>query len=264
MEKIDIINLVLLFLAAIIGSCVFLFTKNTKRGYLVKNVLLVSIICSIIFLLSYYIYLERTIQLAEYPIDSEQIELNKEINKEYDVKKLRDSLLAYKTELEDLNKKIAEYSKLIDVKEKQSVIRNRINTLDKQIDIIDSYNEILPNMEYMSKSKGYKFSNETSSIILYPPKDFNTQYIDFALRFVNDNMVENIACLYVEIYQKKENSVFLLWHEYYKPREGYNILRIKNLLKQNDAEMRIGFFWKNEFGKCDYPRYESIKFSLKP
>lgn len=263
MEKIDIINLVLLFLAAIIGSCVFLFTKNTKRGYLVKNVLLVSIICSIIFLLSYYIYLERTIQLAEYPIDSEQIELNKEINKEYDVKKLRDSLLAYKTELEDLNKKIAEYSKLIDVKEKQSVIRNRINTLDKQIDIIDSYNEILPNMEYMSKSKGYKFSNETSSIILYPPKDFNTQYIDFALRFVNDNMVENIACLYVEIYQKKENSVFLLWHEYYKPREGYNILRIKNLLKQNDAEMRIGFFWKNEFGKCDYPRYESIKFSLK-
>lgn len=263
MEKIDIINLVLLFLAAIIGSCVFLFTKNTKRGYLVKNVLLVSIICSIIFLLSYYIYLERTIQLAEYPIDSEQIELNKEINKEYDVKKLRDSLVAYKTELEDLNKKIAEYSKLIDVKEKQSVIRNRINTLDKQIDIIDSYNEILPNMEYMSKSKGYKFSNETSSIILYPPKDFNTQYIDFALRFVNDNMVENIACLYVEIYQKKENSVFLLWHEYYKPREGYNILRIKNLLKQNDAEMRIGFFWKNEFGKCDYPRYESIKFSLK-
>lgn len=263
MEKIDIINLVLLFLAAIIGSCVFLFTKNTKRGYLVKNVLLVSIICSIIFLLSYYIYLERTIQLAEYPIDSEQIELNKEINKEYDVKKLRDSLVAYKTELEDLNKKIAEYSKLIDVKEKQSVIRNRINTLDKQIDIIDSYNEILPNMEYMSKSKGYKFSNETSSIILYPPKDFNTQYIDFALRFVNDNMVENIACLYVEIYQKKEDSVFLLWDEYYKPREGYNILRIKNLLKQNDAEMRIGFFWKNEFGKCDYPRYESIKFSLK-
>lgn len=263
MEKIDIINLVLLFLAAIIGSCVFLFTKNTKRGYLVKNVLLVSIICSIFFLLSYYIYLERTIQLVEYPINSEQIELNKEINKEYDVKKLRDSLVAYKTELEDLNKKIAEYSKLIDVKEKQSVIRNRINTLDKQIDIIDSYNEILPNMEYMSKSKGYKFSNETSSIILYPPKDFNTQYIDFALRFVNDNMVENIACLYVEIYQKKENSVFLLWHEYYKPREGYNILRIKNLLKQNDAEMRIGFFWKNEFGKCDYPRYESIKFSLK-
>ena len=158
-------------------------------------------------------------------------------------------MVAFKTELEDLNKKISEYSRLIDVKEKQSVIRNRINTLDKQIDIIDSYNEILPNIEYTSKSKGYKFSNETSSIILYPPKDFNAKYIDFAL--------------YVEIYQKKEDSVFLLWDEYYKPREGYNILRIKNLLKQSDAEMRIGFFWKNEFGKCDYPRYESIKFSLK-
>lgn len=201
--------------------------------------------------------------MAEYPIEKEQIELSKEINRENNVKKLRDSLVAYRTALENLNKKMDEYSKLIDVKERQTVIKNRINSLDKQIDIIDSYNEILPNMEYSSKRKGYTYSNETSSIILYPPKDFNTQYVDFALRFVNDTMVKNIACLYVEIYQKKEGSLFLLWDEYFKPCEGFNILRIKNLLKQSNAEMRIGYFWKSEFGKCDYPRYECIKFSIK-
>ena len=105
MEKIDIISLIVLFLGVVIGFCVFLFPKNTKKETFIKNILLASIIGSIIFLLSYYVYIKNKIQLAEYPIEKEQIELSKEINRENNVKKLRDSLVAYRTALENLNKK---------------------------------------------------------------------------------------------------------------------------------------------------------------
>ena len=45
---------------------------------------------------------------------------------------------------------------------------------------IESYNEVLHRIEIFRKRKGETFSGETSSLILYPPTDFNTQFLDFS------------------------------------------------------------------------------------
>ena len=41
---------------------------------------------------------------------------------------------------------------------------------------------------------GERWSGETSSLILYPPTEMQASYLDFSLRFINVNMIKNIAC----------------------------------------------------------------------
>lgn len=260
MESSDILNIILLFLGILIGFFLYMFAYSDANKKLAKRIIIVCISTSLIFLLSYYWYLENKVSVE---VKSLENEINKGLQNETNVNKLKDSLLSYKSELEKLKQKLEGYSKIINVSEKQKTLNRKIQSLDVQIEHIESYNEVLPRTEIIRKRKGETFSGETSSLILYPPTDFNTQFLDFSLLFVNENMIKNVACIYVEIFKKNQDGSWTqLWDEYYSPRKGYNKMRIRNYLKQKNSEMRIGFFWKSELGKKEYPRFEYVRFSL--
>lgn len=263
MESNDILNIILLLSGVLIGVCLFMFMHNEAKRNAARRALVICISSSLIILLSYYWYLDNTVSEVVSSIGTEKVMLKESIQEEADVSKLKDSLLSYKMELEKLKQKLDGYSKIIDVSDKQNTLSRKIQTLDAQIEHIESYNEVLSNTEFSSKRKGETYSGETSSLILYPPTNLNAQFLDFSLLFVNDNMVTNVACLYAEILKRNQDgSLIQLWEEYYLPRKGYNKVRIKNYFKQKNTEMRIGFFWKSEFGKKDYPRFEYVRFSL--
>ena len=102
-------------------------------------------------------------------------------------------------------------------------------------------------------------------MILYPPTEMHASYLDFSLRFINDNMIKNIACIYAQILKiNSDGSLVQLFEGYYKPRTGNNKIRIKNYLLQKNTELRVGYFRKNDFGVNDYPKYEYLKFSINP
>lgn len=263
MEKIDFLNWILLLLGGLFGSCVFIFIHNENLRNIVRRILILGICATLLFLIGYYLYLEKSIDNTLFSIDKEQVEINKDVHSENDVKTLKDSLLLYKAELEKVNNQLEKYSKLIDVKDKKSALNIKIKRLDAQIELIESYNEVMPNSEFSYKRKGESWSGETSSVILYPPNSFNSSHLDFDLRFINDNMVKNIACIYVQILRKnKDGSLTQLWDEYYKPRKGVNKVRVKNYLNRDNVEMRIGYFWKKDLGTSDYPKFEFVRFSL--
>lgn len=263
MESNDILNIILLLAGVLIGACLFMFMHNEAKRNVARRALVICISFSLIILLSYYWYLNNTVSEVVASIGTDKVILKESIQDEADISKLKDSLLSYKLELERLKQKLDGYSKIIDVSDKQNTLSSKIQSLDAQIEHIESYNAVLSSTEYSSKRKGEIFSGETSSLILYPPTNLKGQFLDFSLLFVNENMVANVACLYAEILKRNhDGSLTQLWEEYYLPRKGYNKVRIKNYLKQKNTEMRIGFFWKSEYGKKDYPRFEYVRFSL--
>lgn len=263
MESNDILNIILLFSGILIGSCLYMFAFSEANKNIARRTLVLCISSSLIILLTYYWYLEKKVSVELKSVESENIGIKNGLQDEVDVNKLKDSLLSYKSELEELNQKLDGYSKIIDVNDKRNILNDKIQSLDAQIEHIESYNEVLSSVELSGKRKGEICSGETSSLILYPPTNLNTHFLDFSLLFVNDNMVKNVAYLYAEILEKNQNgSMTLLWEEYYLPRKGYNKVRIKNYLKQKNTEMRIGFFLKSEYGKKDYPKFEYVRFSF--
>lgn len=263
MEQFDLYNIVLLLLGIFIGIGVYQVAGNDNKSKNKRSILRLGIVLSLLVILSYYLYLEKSISTIAQSIGDKQIEMVSKASDESDVQMLRDSLLGYKKELESINKKLNKYSNLIDVKDKQRVLNNTINLLNTQIELIDSYNDVLPQSEFEFSRKGEMLSGETSSFVLYPPKSFNSSFLDFTLRFINDGMVKDIACIYVEIlHRNHDGSLTQLWEEYYKPRKGYNKVRVLNYLKKKNTEMRIGYFWKKNLDKNDYPKFEYIRFSL--
>lgn len=120
-----------------------------------------------------------------------------------------------------------------------------------------------PMLKKVMPEMGERWSGETSSLILYPPAEMQASYLDFSLRFINVNMIKNIACIYVQILKKNsDGSLVQLFEGYYKPRTGNN--KIRNYLLQKNTERRVGYFWKNDFGVNDYPKYEYLRFSINP
>lgn len=264
MEIFDFMNLLLSFLIAIITVIVVFYVKTEKR-YFLRRVLILCINISLLLVFSFYFYLKETVNNDVKLLQSDHIELNETLQNQDEIKKLKDSLRFYKIELEKINTKLKSYSKLIDVSEEQAKVKSKIKDVDTQLEMIDSYNEVLPNSVYEAKKKGERCSGESSSLILYPPTEMQASYLDFSFRFINDNMIKNIACIYVQILKKKsDGSLVQLFEGYYKPRTGNNKIRIKNYLLQKNTELRVGYFWENDFGENDYPKYEYLKFSINP
>lgn len=150
---------------------------------------------------------------------------------------------------------------------KEPYSTNRINVIiDKNKGIINhlsSYNEILNLSDYQYALKdGYKFSGETSKFTFIYPKSTSGKYIDFGLFFNDDKIVEKIAVIYINVFQRnKDGSVVDIYSCLYKPQKDINMFRLKNYFTNDNIYMNVGFFWKSEFGKIKTPTYEKITFS---
>ena len=264
MEIFDVMNLLLSFLSAIIAIIVVFCVKAEKKQTS-RHILILCISISLVLVFSFYIYLKVTVYKDIGILQSDHVDFTGELQSQDKIERLKDSLKSYKIELEEVNTKLKRYSRLLDVSEVQTQIKSKIKDVDTQVEMIDSYNEVLPNSEYEVKKKGERCSGETSSLILYPPTEMRASYLDFSFRFVNDNMTKNIACIYVQVLKKNtDGSLVQLFEGFYKPRTGNNKIRIKNYLLQKNTELRVGYFWKNDFGVNDYPKYEYLKFSINP
>ena len=262
MEIFDIMNFMLFFLSVIITVMVVSYVKSDKRQTF-RRILSLFIGISLVLVFSFYLYLKFSVNKDIRILQSDNMELDKDLETQGEIKRLKDSLRSYQIELEKMNTRLKSYSKVIDVSEVQAKVNDKIEDVDVQIEKINSYNEVLPNSEYEAKKKGERCSGETGSFVLYPPTEIHASYLDFSFRFLNDNMIKNIACIYVQILKKNSDGSFsLLFDGFYKPRIGNNKIRIKNYLVQKNTEMRIGYFWKNDFGVNDYPKYEYLRFSI--
>ena len=143
---------------------------------------------------------------------------------------------------------------------------NNISKVEKEISKVSFYNEVIDSLDFVKNlSKGFKFSGETAYFVFYPPKDIQGAYLDFSLKFVNDNIISKVAVIYIEVEQiKPDGKHYYIASSFYKPQSGMNNFIIPNNLKKKGTSMMVGFFWKSEFGIVDTPRYEKVTFVANP
>lgn len=180
-------------------------------------------------------------------------------------KQLLDSLKKTEVELDEILARIRKQEKIIG--SKTAVLDNVENTRQKTTQMIDeiaNYNEVVENATYNNCCKGYTSSGETSLFTFFPPLNTNDDYLDFSIRFNNEELINKIAVIYIEVVKRhNDGNMTHIYGQYYKPQSGINTFRLKNYFRKKDVQMTIGFFWKSDFCKSDYPRYEKITYSLE-
>ena len=178
---------------------------------------------------------------------------------------LLDSLKKAEKELDEILLRIQEQEKVIG--DKSSLVENVKKIMQKtghMIYEIETYNEILDSSLYANNRKGLTTSGETSFFTFQPPLNINGEYLDFIIKFHDERLIDKIAVIYIEVYKvHKDGNLTHIYDQYYKPQKGVNAFRIKNYLTQDSTQASIGFFWKSDFGKKDFPRYEKITYSLR-
>lgn len=182
---------------------------------------------------------------------------------------LIDSLSKKNVDLEKLLNNVVSYQRIagkgrsVPIIEKAQV---EVEQTEIEIKKVESYNEILSKSSVKDAlSKGYAFSGETNYFTFFPPLDTDGMYLDFSLKFIDDRVVDRIAVIYVEIVRLDDQGHFHeLYSSFYKPQIELNHFKVYNYLKQKGSRMLVGFFWKDEFGVINTPRYEKTTYILNP
>lgn len=182
---------------------------------------------------------------------------------------LIDSLSQRNNDLEKFLNNLKSYQRIAGSRRDVSVIEKTqvgIEQTEMEIRKAESYNEIIEKSSVKDAlSKGYEFSGETNYFTFFPPLDTDGKYLDFSIRFLDNEMIDRIAVIFVEILRKDDEGKFhQLFSSFYKPQIGLNNFKIHNYLKQRGSRMMVGFFWKDEFGIKDTPRYEKTTYVLNP
>ena len=176
-----------------------------------------------------------------------------------------DSLQLIECKLDEILNRIQKQEKVIgnkaDVIENIEQLKQKTNN---EIYRIETYNEIVANSTFDKCRKGLTYSGETSLFTFQPPLNTDGEYLDFIIKFHDNSIIDKIAVIYIEVYRQHNNgNITQIYSQYYKPQAGINAFRLKNYFSQKDIQATFGFFWKNDFGKNDFPRYEKITYSVK-
>lgn len=182
---------------------------------------------------------------------------------------LIDSLARKNNEIEKILNSVKSYQKITGTGRDRKIIEKAEVNLDyseQEIQKAKTYNEIIKKSEVEGAlSKGFAFSGDTDYFIFYPPRETTGSYLDFSLKFLDDKVLDSIAVIYLEIVSVDDKRHFnQLFSSYYKPQPGLNNFKVYNYLKQKGTRMMVGFFWKNEFGVKDTPRYEKKTYIMTP
>jgi hypothetical protein len=145
-------------------------------------------------------------------------------------------------------------------------VQAKIVKVNEEIEVIESYNEIIDRPNYLKK--GYNVSGNTSNFVFFCPTDKASEYIDLKLTFQDEKIVEKIDCIYLTVIEIKENGEkWLIFSQAYKPKNGDNIFKIKNYIKEKNTTLEIGYFLNTEINK-ENPTFEKIScksnFSTSP
>lgn len=268
----NIFDYISIFLGALILFIFFILVIRGKRivSIRTKYILFTLIFISIAFIVLLNSYYEKEFfsEIKKINLIEAQILYEKNdslIFTQKEKKKLIDSLNNRKKEIEEILEKIQKQEKIIGSKTdlKQNIEMLKQQT-DNEINRIRKYNEIIDNSTYANHHKGIKFSGETSHFIFYPPLNTEEEYLDFAIKFIDNKLIDEVAVIYIEVYkQHTDGNVTQIFEQYYKPQNGVNLFRLKNYFTEKEIKAHFGFFWKKDFEESDYPRYEKVTFSLK-
>lgn len=133
----------------------------------------------------------------------------------------------------------------------------------KQHNEIIKFNTIISDKQVSMHRKGYHLKSASSAFTFLPPQDTASDYIDLGLYFHDETIIPKVGIIYIEVVKTNhDDSLTLIEDIYYEPQNGLNKFRIKNYFKDPKVYARIGFFWKDDLEKTDYPTYESIKYQL--
>lgn len=175
---------------------------------------------------------------------------------------LLDSLRKAENELDEILSRIQKQEKIVGSKtELINDIKNIKEKTKCMISEIETYNEVIDNSVYDKCRKGLTYSGETSLFTFQPVPTTTGEYFDFIIKFQDESIIDKIEVMYIEVYKRHaDGNMTYVFGQYYRPQNGINAFRLKNYFTSNDIKASIGFFWKSDFGKCDFPRYEKVTF----
>ncbi|WP_374505786.1 hypothetical protein [Flavobacterium sp.] len=156
--------------------------------------------------------------------------------------------------------------------ELESKIKNLelLNSYDKQIrariELKNNKDGIFPNLIITSgsekiKNKGYTYGNSSAYFNSNCP-EFNKEYLDIKIDFINPDITKEIAYLRINIYKfDNPNSSEARTHileELFEVKPDNNIIRISNDFSKGKYEILYGFMFKDELKKT-YPTFNFKK-----
>ena len=146
----------------------------------------------------------------------------------------------------------------IDIQKKLNDIDKKIENLEdnSQLELTTSesklFNEIISNPKNLFiNKKGYQATNSTNLFKGECP-DFSSpsDYIDLYFEINNKSTFDNTATIFLTmtgINEKDER--YYIYDEYYKPQNGANLIRIKNIKKTGKYVFTFGLIFKSELSK---------------
>ena len=267
---IDYIAIILGMMVLALSVILFIRGKRTMSNSIAKYIPVLLVVASFLSVLLLNFYYEQQLAIETDRFESLQ---NQILSQKYDSLSLNkheknillDSLKNAEKELDEILLRIQKQEKIIG--DKSALIENVKKMKQKTGHIIyeiETYNEILDSGTYKNNRKGVVFSGETSCFTFQPPLKTDGEYIDFVIKFHDESLIDKIAVIYIEVYKvHKDGNLTHIYEQYYKPQKGVNAFRLKNYLTQDGTEASIVFFWKADFGRTDFPRYEKITYSLR-
>ncbi|MBU8884089.1 hypothetical protein KSK37_13425 [Kaistella sp. DKR-2] len=248
-------------------------TKNHKYKYLVVILVGVFVFTAVILNLYYdEIFQKKNKSIAELITKNNKtlIDTNKEIDnlnlQELEIlrqetemridslKKENELLLQYKKDIEKIEKIVGTKP------ETKSEIKRKLNNNTEELDNIIGYNKRL-DKSILEKRKGITYSGNTNMFTFDCPKDYNSDILELSLKFIDENIVNDIAYMTISFSEQKDPTHYLyISEEIFEPQKGTNFFRVKNFFKNNrnkKIEMSVGYTLKTE-SKKEYPRVEKI------
>ncbi len=263
---------ILIGLNLLLFGVLLLKGRNGQKNHILRSFSVYLILLTILSFFAYTAYTDYllrkeiiNLQRANDSLIISQNTVDSLLAKEGGKDFLIDSLTRKNHDMEKLLNNVRSYQRIAGSGSNIPIIERtqaEIQQTELVIKNAESYNEIYPKSEVKDGlSKGYSFSGETNYFTFYPPVETEGSYLDFSLKFVDDKLVDKIAVIYIEVdYVDDDGSYHILSSSFYKPQEGMNRFKIHNYLRKKGSFMMVGFFWKNEFGLKDTPRYEKTTF----
>lgn len=267
------INSIVIILAAlviIVSIILFIKGRNSVTNKKLKYIplaLIVTSFLSIIMLSQYYENQfkesDKQLELLDQEVMSFKEDSIIVANTAEEKNKAIDSLQNLGRELDGIIKNIEQQERVLGKKSFALANAKRmLQRTNEQLKKITTYNEVI-NSRKFKDIKGYTFSEGAPCFKLIPPSKTDGYSVDFAIRFNDDKVIEDIAAICIDVHKNKDGKTVPMYKKYYIPQPGANAFKLKNAFIDKDVEAYIGFFWKEDMGKTDKPRYEYVKYSLK-
>lgn len=249
---------------------ILLVTHPKKESRVSSRVMwVISIILFAFVLVISYISqkkLEREIALLR---EIQSVQLSRETNiaqmTPEQREQLLDSLNKESSQLSGIKKTISNQQSILGNQEPliQETDRSKLE-IEKLKTQIAEYNEILPSSQFPTVKKGFVFSGETSAFVFLPPVGLTEDYVLFTFYFQDKRIIDKIGAIYIDVVrQDSDGKNYQVFSQFYAPQDGINKISVKNYFKTPGVTARLGFFYKTELEKKEYPRFESIHFIPK-